>query len=470
MQTTNICFLSIAEASDLIAEGRLSPVELVRAHLARIDDTEARLNSFITLLEDDALAAAKAAEADIQSGKTRGPLHGIPIGLKDLCYTKGVRTTVGSKIMADFVPDEDATVVERLKSAGAIIVGKLQMHEFAIGVTSENPHFGAAHNPWDTDRVTGGSSGGSASSVCSGQCMGAIGTDTGGSVRIPAALCGIVGLKPTFGRVSKHGVFPAAWNHDTVGPMTRTVRDAALMLNAIAGHDPKDQFSSERPVEDYTATIGQGVRGLRIGIHRDYFFEKIDPEVETSVTAAAGALESLGATIEEVSVPLMDKASAISTAIVGPETVEVHMRNLRDRPEDFDPSVRVRLEAGAVVSAHQYVRAQRARTLFNRNVRRAMENVDVILTPTIPVGAPKIGQDMVPVGDELESKLTLISRLTRPFNLPGIPTISLPCGFTSEGLPIGLQLAGRPFEEATILRAAHAYEQITEWHTHRPPV
>ena len=431
----------------------------MRAHLERISETESKLNSFITLLEEDALAAAEAAEAEIRSGMHRSPLHGIPVGLKDLCNTKGVRTTVGSKIMADYVPDEDATVVERLKSAGVIIIGKLQMHEFAIGVTSENPHYGPAHNPWDTDRVTGGSSGGSASSVSSGQCMGAIGTDTGGSVRIPAALCGIVGLKPTFGRVSKHGMFPAAWNHDTVGPMTRTVRDAALMLNAIAGHDPKDQFSSDPPVEDYTAAIGQDVRGVHIAVHRDYFFDRLDPEVE-----------GLGATIEEVSVPMMDKASAISTAIIGPESVEVHMRNLRERPEDFDPSVRVRLEAGALVSAHQYVRAQRARTLFKRNVRKAMQDVDVILTPTIPVGAPKIGQDIVPVGDELESKLTLISRLTRPFNLPGIPTITLPCGFTSEGLPIGLQLAGRPFEEATVLRVAHAYEQATDWHTRRPPI
>ena len=467
---TDICFLSIAEASYLIAQGELSPVELVKAHLKRIDDIETHLNSFITILDEDALSSAHAAEVDIRSGKRIGDLHGIPIGVKDLCNTKNVRTTIGSKIMSDFVPTEDATVVKRLKSAGAIIIGKLQMHEFAIGVTSENPHYGPAHNPWSTDRITGGSSGGSASSVASGQCMGAIGTDTGGSVRLPAALCGIVGLKPTFGRVSKNGVFPVAWNLDTVGPMTRTVRDAALMLNTISGHDQRDQFSSHRPTEDWTTSINQDIQGIRIGVHRDYFFDRLGIDVESSITAAADVLEGLGASITEVSIPLMDLASSISTTIIGPEAVEIHMQDLLERPEDFDPSVRVRLEAGAVVSAHQYIKAQRARTLFNRNVRTAMETVDVILSPTSAVGAPKIGREMVPVEGEFETKLTLLSKLTRPFNLPGVPTISLPCGFTSDGLPIGLQLSGRPFEEATILRVAHSYEQATEWHKRRPPI
>ena len=469
MPATDICYLTIAETSDLIAGKQLSPVQVVDAHLERIHETDARLNSFITLLKTESVAAAKAAEADIQAGRYRGPLHGIPIGLKDLYYTRGVRTTIGSKIMSDFVPDEDATVVEKFREAGAVILGKLQMHEFAIGSSSENPHYGPAHNPWDTDRVTGGSSGGSASAVASGQCMGALGTDTGGSVRIPASLCGIVGLKPTFGRVSKYGVFPAAWSLDTVGPMTRTVRDAAIVLNAIAGHDPRDPSSSPREHGDFAAELGKDVSGVRIGIPREHFFDVIDEEVKGAMMEAARVLEGLGASVEEVSIPLLEYAEQIGT-ISSAEAAEVHSDNLRDRAGDFDPEVRARLEMGALTTAVQYVRAQRARAAINRQVRQTMERVDILLTPTTAVTAPPIGQKMVTVGDREEPRLPLLSRLTRPFNLGGVPTISVPCGFTSGGMPIGLQLAGRPFEEAAVLRVAHAYEQATDWHRRRPPL
>ena len=469
MPATDICYLTIAETSDLVASKQLSPVEVVDAHLERIHETDARLNSFITLLTTESVAAAKAAETDIRAGRYRGPLHGIPIGLKDLYYTKGVRTTVGSKIMSDFVPDEDATVVEKFREAGAVIMGKLQMHEFAIGSTSENPHYGPAHNPWDTDRVTGGSSGGSASAVASGQCMGALGTDTGGLVRIPASLCGIVGLKPTFGRVSKYGVFPAAWSLDTVGPMTRTVRDAAIVLNAIAGHDPRDPSSSPRAREDFTAELGQEATGVRIGIPQEHFFDVIDDQVKASMMKAARVLEGLGASVEEVSIPLLEYAQQIGT-ISSSEEAEVHSDNLRDRAGDIDPEVRAKLEMGALTTAVQYIRAQRARAAFNRQVRQTMERVDILLTPTTAVTAPRIGQKTVTVGDREEPRLPLLSRLTRPFNLCGVPTISVPCGFTSAGMPIGLQLAGRPFEEAAVLRVAHAYEQATDWHKRRPPL
>ena len=470
MQATAICFLSIAEAAQQIASGDLSPVELVDAHLERVHETNGRLNSFITLLEAESTAAAKVAEADIRSGSYRGPLHGIPIGLKDLYYTKGVRTTVGSKIMSDFVPEEDAAVTERLKAAGAIIIGKLQMHEFALGATSENPHYGPAHNPWSTDRVTGGSSGGSGASVASGQCMGAMGSDTGGSVRIPACLCGIVGLKPTFGRVSKYATFPLSWTLDTVGPMTRTVRDAALMLNAIAGHDHRDPSSSRRPVEDFTAMLGKDVAGVRIGIPRKFFFDILDAQVEDSVTQAARVLEGLGASVEEVSLPLAEQSQSISSAIIAAEGAEIHIDRLRQRASDIDSEARARLETGAMMPAIHYVKAQRARAALNQQVRQVMERVDLLLTPTVPVGATKIGDSTVSVGGGAEPTLSLLSRLTRPFNLCGVPTITLPCGLTSEGLPIGLQLAGRPFEEATVLRLAHAYEQATDWHTLRPPL
>ena len=468
--SADLYYLTIRAASELIAARRLSPIELVRAHLDRIEVTDGKLNSFITLLADEAMKYAWAAEDEIQSGEYKGPLHGIPVGLKDLYYTKGVRTTIGSKVMADFVPDYDATVTERFREAGAVLLGKLQMHEFALGGTSENPHYGPAHNPWDTERITGGSSGGSGSSVAAGQCMAALGSDTGGSVRIPSCLCGIVGFKPTFGRVSRRGVFPLSWSYDTVGPMTRTVMDAALVLNAIAGYDPRDPSSADRPPEDFTATVGQEIAGVRIGLPREYFFDMLEPGVRESVAEAARALEGLGAAVEEVSVPMLELGPAISRGILNAEAAEIHMDVLRDRPEDLDPAVRTRLETGVLTPAVDYVRAQRARRVFARQVAAAFKQVDVIMTPTCPIAASKIGDTTVQVGDATEAVLAIIARLTLPFNISGSPTITVPCGFTSTGLPIGLQLAGRLFDEATVLRVAHAYEQATDWHTRRPPL
>ena len=470
MESSEVPSLSIAEAAQLIASKRLSPVEVVNAHLDRIEGTEGRLNSFITLLREASMKAAKKAERAIQSGDYLGPLHGIPIGLKDLYYTKGIRTTVGSKILRDFVPNADAAVTERFKEAGAIIIGKLQMHEFALGPTSENPHDGPTHNPWDIDCITGGSSGGSGSGVASGQCMGALGSDTGGSIRIPASLCGIVGLKPNFGRVSRRGVYPLSWSLDTVGPMTRTVEDAALIMNVIAGHDPRDPSSSKRPTEDFAATLDQGVNGTRVGIPRNYFYEAIDPEVAEAVRSSARLLEGLGAQVDEVSIPVLDHSLSISRTILSAEAAEFHLGHLRDRAEDIGADVRARLEAGALTLAKDYIKAQRARTAFNRQMAKTMERFDLLLTPTVPIGAPRIGETTVRVGDRIEPAVDLLSRLTRPFNISGVPTISVPCGFTSSGMPIGMQLAGRPFEEATVLRVAHAYEQATDWHSLRPPM
>ena len=468
MGDTDICLLSVAEASDLIARRHISPVEVVEAHLERIEHTEGRLNSFITLMKDEALADARRLEDAIRQGNRLGPLHGIPMGLKDLFYVKGVRATVGSRIMCDFVPATNAAVTERLAAAGAIIIGKLQMHEFALGTTSLNPHHGPAHNPWDVQRVTGGSSGGSGSAVAAGQCMAAMGSDTGGSIRMPSSLCGIVGLKPTFGRVSKHGVYPLSWSLDTVGPMTRTVRDAALVLNAIAGYDRRDPSSSHRPVEDFAATLDEGITGIRTGLLTECLAEPIDPEVKAAVLSAADVLETLGASVDQVSMPVLNHSQPISGTILHAEAAEIHLEHLQQMPDEIGPDVRSRLEAGAMIPAADYVRAQRARRLFNQRVREVLLRFDVLLAPTTPIPAPSIDDAGLPLPDTGVTPASLLSRLTRPFNLGGTPVVSVPCGFTASGLPIGMQLVGRPFDEATVLRVAHAYEQATEWHERRP--
>ena len=470
MTGSDLYYLSISEASRLISSRELSPVELIQTHLDRIDHTDARLNSFITLMSDSALEAAREAENSISSGGYMGPLHGIPIGLKDLYYTKGVRTTIGSKILRDFVPDRDAAVTEKFNAAGAIIIGKLQMHEFAFGPTSVNPHDGPARNPRDVERVTGGSSGGSGSSVASGQVMGALGSDTGGSVRIPSALCGIVGLKPTFGRVSRYGVYPLSWSLDTVGPMTRTVRDTALIMNVIAGYDPRDPWSADRPAEDYTRHLDTGVEGLRIGVPREYFFDLIDKDVRQAFDHASAVLQRLGAHVEEVSIPILERSLAISGNIMMPEAAAVHIEHLRQRPDDIGDDVRDRLVTGALTPATDYVVAQRARTLFNRELADAMTDFDLLIAPTVPMGAPPIGQGSVTVDGATQETTAVLPRLTRPFNICGLPTVTVPCGFTSEGLPTGLQIAGRAFDEATVLRAAQAYEQAADFHTRRPQI
>ena len=470
MATDELYYLTISEAASLIESKQLSPVELVTAHLERIAQTDDRLNSFITLLADEATAAAAQAEAEIQGGDYRGTLHGIPVGLKDLYYTKGIRTTVGSKIMRDFIPDYDAAVTERFRDAGAILMGKLQMHEFALGATSENPHDGPARNPWDTTRITGGSSGGSGSAVAAGQCMAALGSDTGGSVRIPASACGIVGHKPTFGRVSRVGVFPLANSLDTVGPMTRTVRDAAIVMNCIAGYDARDQSCADKPDEDFTRLLGKDIAGLRIGMPREYFYDMIDDEVTDAVQEAARVLEGLGANVEECSIPALNDSISISGTILLTEAAEIHLDNLREHADDFGADVRGRLEDGATTPAVSYIAAQRARSEFNRAIADAMQTYDILLAPTTALGAPKLGERVVDVGGVQEPKLAIMPRLTRPHNICGIPTVSVPCGFTSEGLPIGMQLAARSFEDALALQAAHAYEQATEWHARHPSI
>ena len=426
MSPDELWSLSIAQAAPLIETGQLSPVELTEAHLDRIDRTDSTLNSFITLLADEAMEQAVRAKDEVDRGAYRGMLHGIPVGLKDLYYTKGVRTTVGSKILRDQVPDHDATVTEKFHDAGAILLGKLQMHEFALGATSVNPHDGPAHNPWDPSRITGGSSGGSGSAVSAGQCMAALGSDTGGSVRIPSGLCGIVGMKPTFGMVSRYGVHPLSWSLDTVGPMTRTVHDSAIVLNVLAGFDPRDPSSVDFAAEDMTARIEEGVRGLRIGIPDEFFYDVIDQEVAAAICEASGVLTELGAVVERCSIPALDHCLGISGTILVTEAAETLYAHLRERPEDIGADVRARLYLGAMTPAVDYIKAQRARAAYNDQIRGAMEVYvyDLLLAPTAAIGAPRINQEFVEVGGRTENALSLSSRQnpgspaplgTRPF-------------------------------------------------------
>ena len=464
MNAGGLDWISVAEAGGLIRGRDLSPVDLIQACLQRTDQLENRLNAFITVTGDEALRGAKAAAEEIAGGKNRGPLQGIPVALKDIFAVAGVRLTAGSRILAENVASENAEATARLKAAGAVIPGKLNLHEFAFGATGVNPHFGPARNPWDTERITGGSSSGSAAAVAGGECAAALGTDTGGSIRIPASLCGIVGLKPTYGRVSKRGVLPLSWSLDHVGPMTRTVEDAAIVLHAIAGHDPMDGSTVDEPVPDYVRSLEAGVRGLRIGMPKQFFFENVGAEVETAVRSAVALLEEMGAEVRDVDAPLISDIPGGVTAIMLPEALAYHHKWMAERPVDYGDDVRYRLELGSTFLAVYYVQAQRLREMAVETWRQEVfSRVDLIATPTTPITAPRIEE-----GD-LSTTVNLI-RFTNPLNFLGVPAISVPCGFTKEGLPVGLQLAGHWWAEETVLRAAHAYERATDWHERRPPL
>ena len=468
MKTEEFAFTSIAELAPRIQKKEVSPLEVTQVYLDRIDRLNDEYLAYLTLLRDEALAAARSAEQEIAHGQYRGPLHGIPIALKDLFAVKGVRMTCGSKIMADHVADSDATVVTRLRQAGTILLGKLNMHEFAWGGTSLNPHYGTPRNPWDRTRLPGGSSGGSAVAMAAGLALGTLGTDTGGSVRIPASLSGIVGLKPTYGRVSRFGVYPLSHSCDHVGPMVRRVADAAILLHAIAGPDPSDPTASTAAVPDYTAALKEDIRGLRLGVPQEYFFDDIEPEVRESVQAAIQHLSDLGATVEAVSIPSIQHVIASSTAIIAAEAYEIHARTMQTHSQDYGTDVRTRLLLGACVQAAQYLKAQRFRSLLRQEMLDLLDQVNALVTPTTVLAASRIDQPTVTIGDKEFPVAAHIARATRPFNMTGLPAISVPCGFTPEGLPVGLQIVGRPFEEATVLHLAYAYEQSTAWHKRRP--
>ncbi|MCH8001375.1 MAG: Asp-tRNA(Asn)/Glu-tRNA(Gln) amidotransferase subunit GatA [Proteobacteria bacterium] len=461
MTEPDLAFAGIAELAPRIAAGEVSPLALTEAALARIEAQDGALNAFMTVTADAALEAARAAEAEIAAGRHRGPLHGVPLAVKDLFATKGVRTTGGSKLLGDWVPDHDAAAVERLKRAGAVLLGKTAMHELAYGTTSDNAHYGPVRNPWDAACHPGGSSGGSAAAVAAGLAFGALGSDTGCSIRQPAACCGIVGLKPTFGRVSKFGALPLSWSMDHVGPMTRSVADAALMLQVLAGPDPRDPNCVERAVPDYGFGLNGGIEGKRIALARGFFFADCDPEVATAVAAAAQTLGGLGAVVEEVELPEMEAAYLVGGMIIACEAAAYHAKSLRERPEAFSEELRASLELGGFYSAVDYLQAQRARRRITEAVLGAVQPFDAVLTPTSPVPA-------TPIDDTPRHHGALRHRNTIPFNLTGLPAVSIPCGFTEAGLPIGLQIVGKAFDEAGILEIARAYERATDWRARRP--
>ncbi len=454
----------------MIATKQVSPVEVVHAHLGRIAALDSKLRAFITVCADAALEAARAAEADLMAGRIAGPLHGVPWAPKDLYSTKGVRTTGGSKILSDSVPSEDSTVVARLARAGAILLGKLNMHEFAYGPEGLNSHYGDTRNPWSADahRMAGGSSSGSGAAVAAGLVPGSLGSDTGGSIRIPASLCGITGLKPTYGRVSRAGVLPLAWSMDHVGPMARSARDCALMLSAIAGYDPADPTTSVLPVPDYGAALTGEVKGLRIGLLRANFTDAAAPDVRAAVEATATQLRQAGAVVDEVNLTQVIHVAPASAAIVASEALAYHAPWFRARAQDYQPDVRERLRLGAFVNGAHYVRAQQIRGLVTREVDEALARRDVLLAPATPLAAPVLGERETTLGDGPSDVRAALLRCTRPFNFSGHPACAAPCGFTAEGLPIGLQIVGRPFDEATVLRVVDAYQRLTDWHTRRP--
>ena len=451
-------YLSLTELGRLLDERRVSPVEIVRSALERIERYNGRLTAYLTVCGDAALAAARTAEADIQrAGRRRSRLHGLPVAHKDISLTKGVRTTAHSRCLMEYVPDRDATHVARLAGAGMIMVGKTNTTEFACGTMDV---FGVARNPWDLTRYTGGSSAGSAAALAAGLAVAATGSDTGGSIRVPASFCGIVGLKPTYGRVSRSGVIPLSWSMDHVGPMARTVADCALLLTVMAGHDPADPTSARAPVPDYTDGLESGVRGMVLGVPRQHFFDALDPEVDGAVRGALRHLEGQGARLEPVDLPLAGDITGPGAIVMLAEAYGLHAGRLRRQAADYGARTRRRIASGACYTSGEYEDAVRIRTAWTRQVRLALERVDAIVTPAASLAAYPVEVQLTDPPDT--------SWGTRHFNLSGHPALVLPCGFTTAGLPVGMQLAGRYFDEATLFRVAYAYEQSTPWHSRRP--
>lgn len=454
-------WLTITEVSQLLRERKLSPVELTRLCLERIERLNPILNAFVTVTAESAVAAAREAEVEIQKGLWRGPLHGVPLALKDLFDTAGVRTTAASAVCKDRIPIEDSEVVRRLRAGGAVLLGKLNMHEFAYGGSGVVGSFGAVGNPWSEEHIAGGSSSGSAAAVAAGMCYGALGTDTGGSIRLPAAYCGTVGLKPTYGRVSTRGVIPLSWSGDHVGPITRSVADAAVMLQAIAGYDAQDPTSVDTPVLDYTASFRK-TAPLRVGLPRAHFYQQLDPEIETAMAAALSEIGNIAASVREV-----ELTAASDTMVLRAEAYAYHFETIQKTPNLYHPDTLRRIRSGENISAVDYIRSRRQIEEHRRKVARLFESVDVLITPTTPVPPATIAE-LLDDMENLRNKEIVMLRNTRPFNAFGLPTISIPCGFTKTGLPIGMQITAALWTEPTMLLLARAYEQRTEWHAHHP--
>ncbi|TFV67626.1 UNVERIFIED_ORG: amidase [Bacillus sp. AZ43] len=457
--------MSLRAAAALVAAGELTSTELVGAALARIDRYDGVLESYAEVYADAALVAAAAADEAVREGRPLGPLHGLPVALKDLYDVAGSATLAGSRVRAGHAADADSEVTRRLRDAGAIVLGKTVTHEFAFGVVSA-----PTHNPWDVGTIPGGSSGGSGAAVAADLCLMAMGSDTGGSIRIPAALTGVVGLKPTYGRVSKRGVAALSWSLDHAGPLTKTVADAALCLQVLAGHDPADPSSVDVPVDDYLTGLDAGVAGLRIGVPVTWFFDWSDDDVDAAVRAAIAVLAGAGAVLVPVEVPAVELTESVISTLAGVEASAIHQDEIRRVPGAYTEEVRARLRAGELISGTTYVNAQRARGLVQAGFATALRDVDVLVSPTVAIPAPAYGSSTAVVRGQEHPILFALNCLTAPANAAGVPALTVPCGFAGGGLPVGLQIMGRPFDEATVLRVGAAYEAATDWHSRTPPL
>ena len=465
MEKSELPFLSASELSRLIASREVSPVDATEAYLDRIDSLDFKFNAYLTVTREMAMDAAREAEREISAGNHRGPMHGVPVAVKDQFLSAGVRSTGGSRILADYVPDEDATVIANLKQAGAVLLGKTNLTEFAI--TGFSHRFSTPRNPWDLNTYAGGSSSGSGAATGAHLCATSLGEDTGGSIRFPATWCGLVGVRPTWGLVSRYGVMRGVWSMDTVGPISRTVEDAAITLGAIAGHDPRDGHTSSAPVPDFRAALGQGIEGLRIGVVTEQMeSELVDADVRSVVERAISVLGELGATVEEVSLPLAAVAGPISGTLLAVEPASNHAKWIHENINEYGHDDRILLLTGSVMPARYYNKAQKIRELIRRQVIDALGSYDALVFPTAGRGAQPIEDDPAVTSKETSSRLPFL--FTRLFNLASCPAMSVPCGFDDRGMPVGLQIGGKPFSEETLFRIGHAYEQATEWHTRRP--
>ena len=473
MPNVELLRMTISELAPKIESKEVSPVEVTEAALSEADRLQPTLNSFIAILHDRAMDQAREAESEISRGDYRGPLHGIPIGLKDNLATAGITTTVGSKVLANHVPEEDAEVVTRMKNAGAIIIGKENLEEFAAGATSNNPHFGAVHNPWGLDHMPGGSSGGGGANVAAGVTFASLGTDLGGSVRLPGTFCGVVGLKQSYGRVSQRGLMVTSFNGDHIGPMTRSVADSALVLQVIAGNDPLDPSTVPVPVPDYSAYLERNLRGLKMGIPSNHYFEMLDGEVERAVRRSIAALEELGAELVEVSLPTMHYFGALRISAMA-DAVVTHEQFLKSHREDYGPDVLYRTIPGQFVLGKDYSKSLKVQRLIQNEYARVMQQVDFLVTPTAPVPAPRIDAKYIKLNGEDHRVRgpgsSLISRNTSPMNAVGLPAITVPCGVTEAGLPIGVQFITGPFEEGLLFQVADCYERVSPSQGLRPAV
>ncbi len=471
MDKKELPFLTASQLSNLIETKEVSPVEATEAYLDRIEEVDPKLNSYITITGEQAFESARQAEQEIAAGKHRGPLHGVPMAVKDQFNTAGVLTTGGSRILKDNVPSEDATVIAKLKEAGAVMLGKLNMSEFAMAEIYNHP-YGTPRNPWDLERNPGTSSSGSGAATAAFLCSTSLGEDTGGSIRGPANFSGLVGLRPTHGRVSRYGVLGGSWSMDTVGPISRSVEDAAITIQAIAGYDTKDTYSWDVPVPDYRSALTGDIQGIKMGVIQERMDSpNLDPEFRETVAKAISVLGELGASSEDVSIPLAPNAGALTMSILNVEWANLHRPLFEPNFDELDHNNKIRFLTGSIIPAQAYYKAQKIRAVLRQQILDALEKVDVLVLPTGPVTAPPV--ESVPGIESKEHSLTgLAGRIsfTGPFNLAGTPAISVPCGFSAAGMPMGLQIVGKPFDEETVLRVAHAYEQNTDWHNCRAPI